>query len=138
MRVTRDRRPVRVRDLMSHSVLTGEARLTLAEAAGAMRTRRVGALIVSSDGKIAGILTERDLLRAIADRRDPRTVRVAEYMTPDPVVVEAADEVDRAVRIMRQRGIRHLPVTQHGRLIGFLSVRDLLAVPRSGRVVERW
>lgn len=139
MKVTRDRRPLRVRDLMSHSVLAGVAGQTLGEAAAAMRARRVGALIVNGNGRVGGILTERDLLRAMADRRDPTRVLVSEYMTPNPLVVESSEDVDRAAAMMRRRRIRHLPVVDHGHLVGFLSVRDLLArPPRAGRVVERW
>ncbi len=139
MRVTRDRRPMRVRDLMSHSVLAGQPRQTLAEAAASMRARRVGALIVPGNGGIAGILTERDLLRAMAERRNPTSTFVAEYMSPNPLTIEAGEEVARATKLMLDRGIRHLPVMERGRLVGFLSVRDLLAAPRGARkVVERW
>ena len=117
-----------VRDLMSRSVVRGDPRNSLVEAAAEMRTHRIGALAVVDEGAIVGIITERDLLRAIADRRDPGQTHVSQYMTHSPRTIEASEPAATAAAVMVKHRVRHLPVTEKGRLVGFLSARDLLAL----------
>lgn len=146
MRVTRRAQDTtgasKVRDLMSHSVVAGDARQTLVEAAAEMRAHRVSALaVLDAAGAITGIITERDLMRAIADGRTPGTVHVSQYMTHSPRTVEASDAGAHAAAVMIRHRIRHLPVTDHGKLVGFLSARDLLAMqpwPRELPAREAW
>jgi CBS domain-containing protein len=129
-----------VRDLMSRSVVAGDPRQTLVEAAEEMRAHRISALAVLDGNRITGIITERDFLRAIADGRRPNTTHVAQYMTPSPLTIEAGEPAVRAAEIMVNRGVRHLPVTEAGRLVGFLSARDLLSLkpwPKSP-IGESW
>jgi CBS domain-containing protein len=130
-----------VRDLMAKSIVSGDPRQTLVEAAAKMRASRTSALAVLDGETIAGIITERDLLRAIADRRDPATTHVSQYMTHSPKTVEAGELAAYAAAIMVKHRVRHLPVTDDGRLIGFLSARDLLALkpwPRNLPIGEHW
>ena len=98
----------------------------LTEAASRMRFNDVGSAAVLRDGKVAGILTERDLTRAIADGVDLSAVTVADYMTPDPVVVTPETDAKEAARTMTDMGIRHLPVVEGDRLVGLVSARDIL------------
>lgn len=129
-----------VRDLMSKSVVAGDSRQTLVEAAEQMRAHRTSALAVLEGHRIVGIITERDFLRAIADGRRPGSTRVAQYMTSSPVTIEADEAAVRAAEAMVNRGIRHLPVTDEGKLVGFLSARDLLSLkpwPKS-TIGESW
>ncbi len=100
----------------------------LGDAAKQMRARRVGSALVSpqSPGGALGIITERDLLRAMADGVDPATTLVAAYMTADAVTITSDWHVVDAARTMMERGFRHLIVVDDGRLVGVLSIRDMV------------
>ena len=101
---------------------------TLAEAAARIRARRVGSAVVSPQprGPGFGIITERDFLRAMADGVDPVTAHVAAYMTSDAVTVTPEWHVVDAARMMMERGFRHLIVVDDGRVVGVLSIRDMV------------
>jgi len=101
---------------------------TLSEAARRMPARRVGSALVSPQPRGAGfgIITERDLLRAMADGVDPGSTLVAAYMTPDAVTITSEWHVVDAARTMMERGFRHLVVVDEGRLVGVLSIRDMV------------
>jgi len=128
-------------ELMAKSIVSGDPRHTLVEAAARMRANRISALAVLGGDAIIGILTERDLLRAIADGRNPETTHVSQYMTHSPQTIEAGEPAARAAEMMIRHRVRHLPVTDKGRLVGFLSARDLLALkpwPRKLPIGESW
>ena len=91
-----------------------------------MRGRNVGAAVVVDGGRIAGIFTERDLLRAIADGGHPDEGQVQSYMTPDPMTLPSDHAPSEAARIMSERRFRHIPVVDDGRLVGIVSIRDLV------------
>jgi len=99
---------------------------TVGEAAQKMVERGIGSAVVSDFGRLVGILTERDLLRAVAARTHSSEARVREWMTPDPITGEADMPAARAAEIMLDRGFRHLPVVENGRAVGIVSVRDVL------------
>ncbi|MDQ3161899.1 MAG: CBS domain-containing protein [Actinomycetota bacterium] len=107
-------------------VLTVDADATLASAAEEMWARRCGsAVVLGPDGK-PGIITERDLLRAMAEGSDPGATPVSSYMTPNAVAVNASWEVVDAARRMIQGGFRHLIVTDdRGGVTGIVSIRDM-------------
>ena len=130
-----------VRELMAHTVVCGDPRESLVKAAARMRTSRVSAVAILDGLEVAGILTERDLMRAIADGRDPSAAHVSEYMTASPRTIDAGEHAAVAASVMVKHHIRHLPVTEKGRLVGFLSVRDLLAMkpwPAKLPIAEHW
>jgi CBS domain-containing protein len=119
---------VTLRDFMtSGDVLTIEPTATLGEAARAMRRRNVGAAVVVENGRLCGIFTERDLLRAIADSRHPDVGQVQSYMTSDPVTLPPDHAPSEAARIMSERKFRHIPVVDGEDLIGIVSIRDLMS-----------
>ena len=119
---------VTLRDFMtSEDVLTISADTTLGQAARRMRTRNVGAAVVVEDERIVGIFTERDLLRAIADSRHPDQATVRTYMTPNPVTLPPSHSPSEAAQIMSERRFRHIPVVEGGRLVGVVSIRDLMS-----------
>ena len=99
----------------------------LTQAACRMRFHDVGALLVRDRGEPVGILTERDVLRAVGDAADPDTTLVVTYMTPGPVTVTPETEISEAAATMLRIGARHLPVSEDGRIVGMISARDLLA-----------
>jgi CBS domain-containing protein len=130
-----------VRELMAKSIVSGDPRQSLTEAAAQMRASRISALAVLDVKGIVGIITERDLLRAIADGRIPEATHISQYMTHSPRTIEAAEPAARAAEVMVKHHVRHLPVTDKGRLVGFLSARDLLALkpwPRNLPIGESW
>ncbi len=100
---------------------------TLGEVAERMTERNVGAVVVKDFGRLIGILTERDLLKAMAARVHSSEARVREWMTEDPVTVDADLALDEAERLMIVRGFRHLPVVMEGDVVGVVSLRRVVA-----------
>jgi CBS domain-containing protein len=77
--------------------------------------------------RLVGVFSERDMLnRVVAARRSPESTQVRDVMTPEPFVVGPGDSIERCMLAMKQHGFRHLPVCDGERLIGFVSLRDLL------------
>ena len=111
-------------EVMSTDLLTVEEDATLIATAAAMNARRVGAVLVVRDGRLAGILTERDVLRAAATGELSGTV--ADWMTPHPEIVEADESAQQAAVIMIHGGFRHLPVLEGATPVGIVSIRDLM------------
>src|SRR6201997_2891323 len=114
-----------VRDVMSTTLLTVDATATLTEAAAQMDGRRVGAALVMNGEHLSGILTERDILHAVATGQVEGT-KVGAWMTPDPETVGADERPGHAAAIMLHGGFRHLPVLEAGRPVGIISIRDLM------------
>ena len=115
------------RDHMSRDLLTVDSTLPLAEVAARMVERSVGAVLVLDGEHLAGILTERDVLRAVARGiRDDAVVR--DWMTTDPDTIEPDETTQHAATLMMHGGFRHLPVTEGGTVVGILSIRDLMAL----------
>jgi CBS domain-containing protein len=115
-----------IADLMTSEVLTVAPEDTVGEAAEKMVARGVGSVLVSDYGRLIGILTERDLLRAVADRIHSSEARVREWMTAEPITVTPATPAEDAARTMLEHGFRHLPVVENERTIGIVSLRDVL------------
>jgi CBS domain-containing protein len=98
-------------------------------AARRMSERNIGAAAVVDEGKLSGIFSERDLMsRVVAPGLDPDSTTVGDVMTRELVVIEPAADIDTALQQMHTIGSRHLPVVQDGKLVGMLSIRDLLEV----------
>ncbi len=130
-----------VRELMGKSTVCADPRQTLVDAAAQMRTHRTSVLAVLDGQAIVGVITERDFMRAIADGREPASTHVSEYMTHDPRTIEAGKRAAEAATIMIKHHVRHVPVTDGGRVIGFLSARDLLSLtpwPLNLPIGESW
>lgn len=120
---------MKVRDLPPGPLLSVDPDATLAEVARDMRTEDSDSVAVMSDGRLVGIITERDLVRAIADGINPKQATAGVIMTADPVTVGAEEEVSVVALRMMRLGVRHLPVVDAGgNPIGLLSSRNLVAV----------
>jgi CBS domain-containing protein len=117
---------VKVRSIYRSHVVVTDGDEPLADAATRMREQGVGSLVVLDGERLAGILTERDLTRAIAEGADTETVPVADYMTELPTVVSLDADVRQAVLAMLEMECRHLPVVSDERVVGMVSIRDLL------------
>jgi len=110
---------------MTRGLLSVEAGAALVEAAQRMTERHVGAALVVEGGVLRGILTERDVLRAVA-AGPVEGATVADWMTRNPETVDASESTGHAASLMIHGGFRHLPVTDEGRLAGIISIRDLI------------
>ncbi len=109
------------------SVFTAKPADTVAEVASLLNSKRVGALVVLSDEKVAGIVSERDLIRAIAVGGAASLKKpVCDYMTANVLYADPGETVDALLSRMSDRRIRHLPVCKNERLVGIVSIGDLV------------
>lgn len=123
-----------VRDILAEkgpdifSVARGAA---IAEAARLMKSRNVGALLVTDETTYTGIITERDIVRLVADRGGGlHELRVGSVMVPSEhlIVAEPDDECRHVMAVMIQKRIRHMPVVENGRITGVISIRDVARI----------
>jgi len=92
-----------------------------------MSSKRIGALMVCKEGQPLGMFTERDLMtRVILGGRDPATTRIEEVMSTEVVFVEPSTRAEEAMAVMTERRCRHLPVVSEGRVVGLISIGDLV------------
>ena len=117
---------------MTKDLLTLDADAKLGDAAKRMAERVVGAVVVLEGERLAGILTERDILKAVATGFEPDS-RVSDWMTRHPETIESDDTTDHAAALMIHGGFRHLPVVDAGEIKGILSIRDLMRVALEDR-----
>jgi CBS domain-containing protein len=115
-----------VGDIMARDVLGVAPSTTLLDAATQMHGRKVGAVVVIDNSRLVGILTERDVLRAVATGR--LECAVSEAMTASPDTVEADETAGHAAALMIRGGFRHLPVVEGSDVVGMISIRDLVRV----------
>jgi CBS domain-containing protein len=121
-----------VADAMRHEFITVAPEDTLGEVAERMvEEKKGGAVVVMDYGRMIGILTERDLLRAIAYRVHTSEARVREWMTENPVTVPPETTLDEASQLMLDKNFRHLPVVEGGRIVGVVSLRRAVATMQS-------
>ncbi|MBV9662637.1 MAG: CBS domain-containing protein, partial [Actinobacteria bacterium] len=117
-----------VADVMSHPPVTATPSETIAEATSRMREHRVGSVVVVDGERAIGILTERDLVRFAASGADTSATKVSEWMTEDPDCVAPDIEVTEAWKSLAEHGYRHIPVVDGQRLVGIVSMRDLVKI----------
>jgi CBS domain-containing protein len=116
-----------LRDIMTTKVLTTSAERPVAEVTALMVKARVGSAVVLQGSWLAGILTERDVLRAAASGSDLTESPVSEWMTRNPITTTPDTTVGEAADVMLTNGFRHLPVVEGRELKGVISIRDVLA-----------
>ena len=129
------------RDIMTADATCAGADETLVEAARKMRDLDVGALpICGPDDRLAGMITDRDIaIRAVAEGKDPGTVKVSELADGKPVTIGADDSVEEALSTMSKHGVRRLPVIDGQKLVGMVSQADVaknLPEAKVGDLVE--
>ena len=118
---------MRVSDVMQPEVLSTFREESLVDAAQRMRDHDVGALVVLDDDEaMVGVVTERDVLRTVAEGLTPRVTPVSAVMTSEALEVTPDTDSEEAARLMVQGGVRHLPVVRQGAAVGMVSARDLL------------
>jgi CBS domain-containing protein len=122
---------MRVGELMQTEVWKTYPEESLVDAAARMRDHGIGCLAVLDGEDLVGILSERDLLWAMADCSAPQVTKVSTYMSSPAIVVSPETDVVEAGRVMVKHDVRHLPVVAVGQLRGMVSARDLLIVQYS-------
>jgi CBS domain-containing protein len=113
--------------VVSTPVATVRPTATLREAAHLLAADRVGLLVVIDQHGVRGVLSERDLVAAVADGQDVEEERVADHLVDDLVTVDEKVSIEDASRTMSEAELRHLTVSRDGEVIGVVSIRDLLA-----------
>jgi len=118
---------VKVKDMMAKSVFTITKKNKIKETADLMKKNGVGSLLVKEDDEIFGIITETDIVhKVVAQGLSPQITTVDAVMSFPLMSIEADAELEQAGRQMIENGIRHLAVTQDGKVVGMISMRDLL------------
>ena len=115
-----------IQDLLGNPVISCDPTTTLADAARKMCEHDVGSLAVMRHDALIGLVTERDLIRAIADDTASATATVDSWMTYEPDTVDADVDVAEAAEWMLTTGYRHLPVITGSEVSGIISIKDLL------------
>lgn len=125
-----------VRHAMTENPQSIGAEMNAADAAGMMRSEDTGFLPVVENGKLIGVVTDRDItLRVVAERKDPMEVKVSDILTRSPVTVTPDMKLSEARELMEQHQIRRLPVLKGDDLVGVLSLGDLAWADASTREV---
>ena len=114
-------------EIMNTEVVTVEPHISVTDAAAAMVAVGVGSAVVLQSSFLAGILTERDVLRAAASGENLHETRVSDWMTPDPQSLGPENSAEEAAQAMLLGGFRHLPVMEGREVRGIVSLRDLFA-----------
>jgi CBS domain-containing protein len=114
-----------IKDAMNTKPASLPASATVADAAQQMRELDIGDVLVEQEGRLAGIVTDRDIVvRAIAEGRDV-TSKLGDIVSSEVVCITPAESADDAIRLMRERALRRVPVIENGRPVGIVSLGDL-------------
>jgi CBS domain-containing protein len=117
---------MKIRELMTPAPVAVAPSDSVSEAAKAMREHSIGAVLIQGQGKLAGIVTDRDItVRVLAQGRDPRDVPVIEIASREIVAIGPDDDTGDAARLIAERGVRRIPVVEDGVAIGVISLGDL-------------
>ena len=120
---------MKLRDLIKSKgfeVIAVDCEMSVANAIKKMVDRNIGALLIVSDGSTAGMFTERDVLKCWAKGLEFEKTHMKDVMTKDLVIADIEESVSYAASIMTQKGVRHLPVLEKGKLVSVLSMRDVV------------
>ena len=116
---------MKVADIMKTDLCSVDPEATIGEAATLMGARHIGSVVVLDGAKLVGILTERDIVRAMSNTGDAPQRPVIEWMSKDPKSVGPDTGVREALRTMVDAGFRHLPICEGETLVGMVSIRDV-------------
>ena len=117
---------MQIADVMRREFITVAPEDTLGEVAERMSAKNVGAVVVKDFGRLIGVLTERDMLKAMAARVHTSDARVRQWMTPDPITITPDVSLDEAAQIMLDNNFRHLPVMEGSTVVGYVSLRRVV------------
>jgi CBS domain-containing protein len=129
-----------IKEVMTGEVRACEPNATVAEAAKVMAQEDVGPVPIVEDGRLVGIVTDRDIVvRVVAEGRDPNTTTVREIASTELVTVSPDDDLDEALNLLAERQVRRLPVVEGDRLVGIVAQADIARLgkdKKTGEVVE--
>ena len=128
----------RMEEIIRHQhPVTMPTTATVHDACGEMHKRKIGAVLVTNaKGALAGIFTGRDLVRIVADGKDPKATTLRSAMTREPHTMPPGHHAIDALRVMRDGGFRHIPVVEEGRIIGIVSRGDFRGLEHDRLDVE--
>jgi len=117
-----------VKEIMTRNVASARPETPLREAAEIMADNHIGCLVVKLDGKISGIITDRDILLAVADERNRNldSLKVKDFMTNYAITIRSSSPVEKAVQLMIENRIKKLPVVESDRLVGMITMSDII------------
>jgi signal-transduction protein with cAMP-binding, CBS, and nucleotidyltransferase domain len=120
---------VKIADAMTSKPITVAPDKTIEECANVMMKNHVGSLIIEKAGKLSGIITEQDIVRKVVARKlDPKKTKVSDVMITDMITMEPSADIYEALVVMRDNNIRHLPVVYKGKMVGYLTIKDILKI----------
>jgi CBS domain-containing protein len=129
-----------INEVMTRDVRACEPNATVADAAKVMAQEDVGPVPIVEDGRLVGIVTDRDIVvRVVAEGRDPNATTVKEIASTDLVTVSPGDDLDEALKLLAERQVRRLPVVEGDRLVGIVAQADVARLGKdkqTGEVVE--
>jgi len=121
---------VKVDSVARRDLVTIDEDASIALAAKLMRDRNLGSLVVTGKGLPVGIVTERDMLRVLADARDPRSTKVKDIASSPGVSIDHDRSLNQAIDLMNRRRVRRMLVTENGKIVGIFTQRDVLGLNR--------
>ena len=129
-----------IKEVMTRDVRACEPKATVADAAKVMAQEDVGPVPIVEDGRLVGIVTDRDIVvRVVAEGRDPNATTVKEIASTELVTVSPDDDLDEALHLLAERQVRRLPVVEGDRLVGIVAQADIARLgkdKKTGEVVE--
>ncbi len=124
---------VSIREVMTKDPITIEESATVVDAAKAMQRADVGPALITRNGELAGIITDRDIaVRVVAEGQDPNSVQALDIASTDLVTLSPDDDAGDAVKLMTEKNIRRLPIVEGNRPVGIVSLGDLAVSLDSG------
>lgn len=117
-----------VREVMNKNVVTANTDLDMKKAADIMSKYSIGSLVILNEKKIVGIVTERNVLNAVAEGRNCEATLVADIMTKKVITVEPDKKVEDAVKLMIDNKVKKLPVVDKGEIVGIITASDIIVV----------
>ena len=116
----------KMRDIMSPAPVSMAATEPVSAAARAMKEHGIGTVLITADGRLIGLVTDRDItVRVLAENRDPVATRVGDICSTELAVLGPDDDVEQAARLVRERAVRRIPIVQDGTPVGVVSLGDL-------------
>lgn len=120
---------MKVKDMLKDKgleVIAVDSSVTVEAAVRKMVERNIGAILVMDEGNFVGMFTERDVLKCWVNKGSYEKVAIKDVMSKDLLIIEPKDDLDYAMSIMTSKNIRHLPVVESGKIIGLISIRDVV------------
>ena len=129
-----------VKEIMTTKIVTIDSNDTILDACNTYRNFDIGCLLVTEKGKLAGIVTERDVIeRTICMDRDPKTTMIKEIMSPQIKTVNSLDKVEKAIDMFKKYKIKRLPVISNDKLVGIVTLTDIAYTrPGINKFIEQW